>query len=65
MWQRGPNGGNGTNPKEVLKQLTQIYGQLEEQQRLLADMEVDSLESERVEKLQKGISRFAALARFG
>jgi len=62
--QPGPDGST-RSAKEVVSELTEKYGQLEEQQRELTDIDAIGLDGERLATLQKGIQRFAALARFG
>ena len=42
-----------------------MYSELEERMRELAELEAPELDDERVQALQRGIQRFAALARFG
>ena len=61
-------GANGTrSPKEVVTELTAAYGELEECQRELLELDggATPLDDERLGALQRGIQRFAALARFG
>jgi len=58
----------GGPAKEKVSELTECYGELEEAQRELDELEVDGLEGvgeERMQTMQRGIQRFAALARFG
>lgn len=55
----------GRTAKEVLSEITDFYGQLEESQRELQDLNQTGLEADRLQALQRGIQRFAALARFG
>ncbi|KOO33972.1 hypothetical protein Ctob_012422 [Chrysochromulina tobinii] len=52
-------------PKEIVSTLTEMYGSLEERQREMADLELEGISEERLQALQRGIQRFAALARFG
>jgi len=49
----------------TVSELSSLYGQLEERQRELQELEVDDLDSQRLAALQRGIQRFAALARYG
>ena len=56
--------GNGS-AKEVVRELTEAYTKLEERNRELIELDDSGLDAERLEKLQKGIQRFATLARFG
>jgi len=61
-----PDGALG--PKAVVSELTAVYSTLEEAQRELDELEPDApagVDAERMASLQKGIQRFAALARFG
>ena len=61
-----PSGALG--PKAVVSELTAVYSTLEEAQRELDELEPDApagVDAERMASLQKGIQRFAALARFG
>jgi len=51
--------------KEIVSTLTEMYGSLEERQREMADLELEGISEERLQALQRGIQRFAALARFG
>ena len=53
--------------KEKVSELTECYGELEEKQRELLelDMGFEGVGDERLANLQRGIQRFAALARFG
>ena len=55
----------GASAKEVVSELTETYSRLEDQQRQLTDFEAPGLGEERLQTLQRGIQRFAALARFG
>ena len=59
------SGGAPTNAKEVVRELTEAYGQLEEKQRELLELDTPGVDAERLQTLQRGIQRFAALARFG
>ena len=56
--------GNGS-AKEVVRELTEAYTKLEERNRELIELDDSGLDAERLEKLQKGIQRFATLTRFG
>jgi len=51
--------------KDKLSELTEYYGELEEKQRELQELGLDGVGEERLANLQRGIQRFAALARFG
>lgn len=55
------------NSKEKVSELTECYGELEEKQRELQELELGEagVGEERLANLQRGIQRFAALARFG
>ena len=55
----------GRTAKEIVSELTDFYGQLEDIQRELQDLHHPGLEADRLQALQRGIQRFAALARFG
>jgi len=57
--------GSGRMPKEIVSQLTELYGELEEIQRELHDLKQPGVAEEQVNNLQRRIQRFAALARFG
>lgn len=59
------DGGKAPTLKDVLRELTETYGRLEEQQRHLLELEAPGIDEERLATLQRGIQRFAALARFG
>jgi len=62
------SGGAAANPpsaKEIVSELTETYGRLEERQREMAELEAEGIADERLQTLQRGIQRFAALARFG
>lgn len=58
-------GASGGSAKEVVSELTELYGELEESQRELTELDAPTLDDERLASLQRGIQRFAALARFG
>ena len=53
------------SPKEVVRELTEAYSSLEERQRELLEMDATGVDAERLAALQRGIQRFATLARFG
>jgi len=55
------------NSKDRLSELTECYGELEERQRALHELELGEagVGEERLANLQRGIQRLAALARFG
>jgi hypothetical protein len=55
------------NSKEKVSELTECYGELEEKQRELQELELGEagVGEERLANLQRGSQRFAALARFG
>lgn len=55
----------GGNAKEVVSKLTDLYTQLEDIQRELHEVKHPGLRADRLQMLQRGIQRFAALARFG
>jgi len=48
-----------------VSELTETYGRLEEAQRELLELQAEGLSEERLASLQRGIQRYAALARFG
>ena len=52
---------------QVVSELTEAYGELEESQRELAELDCGraTVDEARLGALQRGIQRFAALARFG
>jgi len=50
--------------KATVAELSYFYGQLEESNRELIEMHADEVEPSRLAALQKGIQRFAALARY-
>ena len=47
-----------------MTELTALYGELEESQRELDDLEAPGIGEDRLANLQRGIQRFAACARF-
>lgn len=57
--------GDGRSAKQIVTELTDLYGQLEETQRELDELKQPGVAEERLSNLQRGIQRFAALARFG
>ena len=57
--------GGDRSAKEIVSDLTGLYGELEELQRELADLQQPGVTPDRMSNLQRGIQRFAALARFG
>jgi len=61
---QGKAGGGSASAKEVVSELTETYGRLEERQREIAELEADGVDDERLQTLQRNIQRFAALARF-
>jgi len=61
----GSQPADGRSAKEIVSELTEKYGRLEEQQHELTEFDAIGLDEERLVTLQKGIQRFAALARFG
>jgi len=66
LLERTKTGDAGAPPKEVVRELTEAYGQLEETQRELLELDdTRGLAAERLAGLQRGIQRFATLARFG
>ena len=69
LLEAGKQNGKGAaapSAKEVVRELTEAYGRLEERQRELLELdELRGLDEERLAALQRGIQRFATLARFG
>jgi len=65
MLAEAKQGGGGGRDK--VSELTECYGELEESQSELSEMDagVEGVGEERLANLQRGIQRFAALARFG
>jgi len=63
--QEGLKGTDGRTAREVVSELTELYGQLEENQRELQELQNPGVAEDRMSNLQRGIQRFAALARFG
>ena len=55
----------GKEPKEVVSELTDMLGQLEDGQRDLLELDQPGIDEDRLQALQRGIQRYAALARFG
>ena len=59
-------GATGERPaKEILRELTEAYGRLEERNAQLIELESPGIDDERLTSMQRGIQRFATLARFG
>jgi len=63
--EEGLKGSSGLSAKEIVSSLTELYGELEDKQRELTDLSQPGVDEERLSSLQRGIQRFAALARFG
>jgi hypothetical protein len=61
----GGGAAGGASAKEAVRELTAAYGRLEERQRELREMDAPGVDEERLATLQRGIQRFATLARFG
>lgn len=57
--------GDGRSPKEIVSELTELNGQLEDIQRELDELNKPGVPEERLSNLKRGIQRFATLARFG
>ena len=57
-------GGGGGGGAAAVTELTALYGELEESQRELDDLEAPGIGEDRLANLQRGIQRFAACARF-
>ena len=62
--EEGVKGGD-RSAKEIVSDLTGLYGQLEELQREMGELQQPGIAPDRMSTLQRGIQRFAALARFG
>ena len=67
MLAEAQRGEGGASAKDRVSELTECYGELEEKTRELQELELglDGVSEERLAHLQRGIQRFAALARFG
>ena len=60
-----PSGsGAPKEPKQVVSELTAMLGELEDSQRDLLELQQPGVDEDRLQALQRGIQRYAALARF-